>query len=265
MKGIEQLIERIKEIWKYLNQGIDMKALILAGGRGKRLGIVAQESNKCLIEVHNKPLIEYSLNIAAGLDEIDEIVIIVGYRAEDIINKYGNKYRNKNIQYILQLEQKGLVHAIGCASEALGSYDFMLMLGDEFMVNPHHKEFIEEFYRQNIFALCGVALVNNMDLIKKTYAVIQSDKNRISQLIEKPNKSFNNVMGTGNILFKNQILQYIARTQINQKRKEKELTDLIQCAIDEGHIVKSFVICKEYINVNCQEELNRIKTACKVL
>ena len=41
---------------------------------------------------------------------------------------------------------------------------------------------------------------------------------------------------------------------------QKELPDLIQCAIDEGNIVKSFLICKEYINVNFQEELDKTRS-----
>jgi dTDP-glucose pyrophosphorylase len=67
-------------------------------------------------------------------------------------------------------------------------------------------------------------------------------------------------MGTGNCVFKNEILSYIEHTPINQKRKEKELPDLIQCAIDDGHIIRSFEICDEYANVNSITELKEIKS-----
>ncbi|MBN2121423.1 MAG: nucleotidyltransferase family protein [Candidatus Omnitrophica bacterium] len=234
-----------------------MKALILAGGRGKRLGRLSGHINKCMLKVRGKPLIEYSLSCISELEQINQIIIVVGYRPEDIINKYGNKYKGKNIQYVLQRRQGGLVHAIECAKSALEKDDFMLMLGDEFMVNPHHREFMQEFNRGEAFALCGVVSVLDKELIKKTYSVIEAQDKQIFRLIEKPRNPFSSIMGTGNCIFKNSILGYIPEVPINQKRKEKELPDLIQCAIDDGNIVKSFLICREYINVNSQEELDK--------
>ncbi len=65
----------------------------------------------------------------------------------------------------------------------------------------------------------------------------------------------NNIMGTVNCLFKNEIFAYIPQTPINQKRGEKELPDLIQCAIDEGKIIKSSIICDQYFNINSEKEI----------
>lgn len=237
-----------------------IKALILAGGRGRRLSSASEGINKCMVEIKGKPLLEYSLDCASGLRQIEQIVIVVGWRSEDIMSRYHNEYNGKNITYVTQQEQKGLVHAIECARPAIGPSDFMLMLGDEFMICPHHKEFIAEFQRQEVFGLCGVVMVEDRNLIKKTYSIIQLEDNRIVRVIEKPNNPFNNIMGTGNCIFKNEIFDYIPQTPINQNRQEKELPDLIQCVIDDGHAVKPFIICKEYINVNSPDELDKTKS-----
>lgn len=236
-----------------------MKALILAGGRGKRLGGTCDEKNKCMISINGKPLIEYSLDCVIQTN-LSEIIIVVGYKAEEIINTYGNRYKGKTIKYVIQSEQKGLVHAIECAREAIGKEDFMLLLGDELLINPEHQEMIDIFEKENLFGICGVVMVDDINLIKKTYAVIQSEENRIFRLVEKPSKPMNNIMGTGNCIFRNEILPYIDQTPINQKRVEKELPDLIQCAIDEGNIVKSFVICDSYLNINSKDELKEAKS-----
>jgi dTDP-glucose pyrophosphorylase len=236
-----------------------MKVLILAGGRGKRFGQITEEKNKCMIEIEGKPLIAYSLDCALKTD-VSEIVIVVGHMAEEIINTFGNNYQGKRIRYVFQPEQKGLVHAIECAQEALGKDDFMLMLADELMVNPKHREMIKKFQEENLFALCGMMKVEDKNLVKKTYATIPGEVGQIFRLIEKPNKPMNNLMGTGNCIFKNEILSYIPQTPINQKRGEKELVDLIQCAIDEGHIVKSFLICDQYFNVNSPEEIKEAQS-----
>lgn len=236
-----------------------MKALILAGGRGKRLGEACRDKNKCLIEIGGKPLIEYSLDCAARAD-ISEIVVVVGYKAEEIINHFGNRYQGKPIKYVIQPEQKGLVHAIECAQKAIGKEDFMLMLGDELMTRPKHAEMIKKYNEEKLFGVCGAVIVDDKNLIKKTYALIQGEDNRIFRLIEKPSNPMNNIMGTGNCIFKNEIFSYIPQTPINQKRGEKELPDLIQCAIDDGKVVKSFTICDRYFNLNSQDEIQEAKS-----
>ncbi|MBE7445762.1 MAG: nucleotidyltransferase family protein [Planctomycetia bacterium] len=231
-----------------------MKVLILAGGRGKRLGQTTENQNKCMLNVAGTPLIEYSLNCAVNLD-ISEIVIVVGYKAEEIINKHGNEYKQTPIKYVIQQEQKGLVHAIECSKNTIGNDDFMLMLGDEVMVNPRHKEMLLKFQEEDLFSICGTVAVKDKTLISKTYSIIQGEDDRIYRLIEKPKNPLNNIMGTGNCVFRNEIFSYIEQTPINQKRGEKELPDLIQCAIDDGQIVKSLCICDSYSNVNSEIEL----------
>lgn len=231
-----------------------MKALILAGGRGKRLEGISQELNKCMLNLGDKPVIEYNLDnvIKAG---VNEIVMVVGYRAEDIINRYGISYRGKKIKYVIQKDQKGLVHAIECAADALDGEDFLLALGDEILINPKHPTMMDMFRKESLFGICGVLVQENRALISKTYTLVEDNEQRIYRIVEKPRKALSNLMGTGNCIFKNELISYIERTPINQERGEKELPDLIQCAIDEGNIVKSFIICDKYFNINSEEDL----------
>lgn len=231
-----------------------MKALILAGGRGKRLGQFSENQNKCMMRIAGKPLIEYSLDCAAKAG-VEEIVVVVGYKAEEIINAYGNEYKQKTLRYVIQQEQRGLVHAIECSKDVIGDSDFMMMLGDEVLVNPKHGGMVKKYRDEGLFGVCGVVEVEDKSLISRTYAIIQSDDHRIFRLIEKPRNPQNNWMGMGNCIFKNEIFSYIEQSPINQKRGEKELPDLIQCAIDDGRIVKSFNLCDRYINVNSPVEL----------
>ena len=218
-----------------------MKALILAAGKGSRLN----NGNKCLTSVNGKSLIEYSFDnsINAGLDIT---VVIKG----DLIKRMYPAYKGMPITYIDQGEQKGVVHAIECSRM---EDDFVLMLGDEILTNPKHQEMIKRFEQEKLFGMCGVAEVNGLERIKKTYSVMLK-YGRISELVEKPTRIFNNLMGTGNCIFRQGILSYIKNTPISQ-RGEKELTDLIQCAINDGKIFKPIIICDEYTNVNTYEDI----------
>ena len=232
-----------------------MKALILAGGRGKRLGNLTDSINKCMLLFKGKPVLEYNMKRAADLDEVDQIVIVVGHRAEDIINKYGIAYEGKKITYVIQQDPKGLVNAIECAKDAIGKDDFFLLLGDEILINSRHRGLITKFREENLFAACGVMLQKDKSKISRTYTVLTGDAGRIFRLIEKPRIPLDNWQGTGHCVFKNEILSYIERTPIHPERGEKELPDLIQCAVDNGQLVKIFNVCDEYTNINSREDL----------
>jgi NDP-sugar pyrophosphorylase family protein len=232
-----------------------MKALVLAGGRGKRMEELSEDKNKCLIPVRGKQLIQYSLEAASSIDEVDEIVIVVGHQAETVINTYGIAFNGKPIRYRIQVEQRGLVHAIETAAPDLDGADFYLFLGDEIVLKGDYKGMVNVFEDEDVFVVCGVVRQPDPAQIRKTYAVIQSPENQVFRLIEKPHRPFNDIMGTGNCLFRNAILDYIPRVPLHHIRNEKELPDLIQCAIDEGRRVMSFLISDYYINVNTKEEL----------
>ena len=233
-----------------------MKALVLAAGRGSRINEISEEMNKCMFPMCGKPMIEHNLQRLAALDAIDEIVIAVGYKAEDIINRYGISFEGKRIQYVIQSVQQGLVHAIECSQKIIDE-DFLLMLGDEIMINPRHQDMIDRFNQEQLFAICGMVKVNDRSEISKTYSVFHDDRGRIFRLIEKPRNPSNNLMGTGNCIFRKDVFSYIDKTPVNQERKEKELPDLIQCAIDEGNPVTSFEICSKYVNVNSEDDLKQ--------
>jgi len=248
-----------------------MKALILAAGRGSRLSDKTNETNKCMLEFSEKPILEYNLDRASEIPEINEIVIVVGHKGKDITKKYYDKfYKNKRLRFIIQEKQEGLVHAIECAKEALEGEDFFLMLGDEILLNPRHKEMAKEFsdkqYKNNEFSLfgfCGVVRRRKKELekISKTYTVLFDKYWSINRLIEKPRYFPNAFQGTGHCIFKNEILNYIDECPIHIRRGrgEKELPDLIQCAIDDGKEVRHFVIADDYFNINTKEDLKDVE------
>jgi NDP-sugar pyrophosphorylase family protein len=113
------------------------------------------------------------------------------------------------------------------------------------------------FYREGYFAVCGVLDENDPVSIRKTYSVIEDESGRIHRLIEKPRNPFTGVKGTGNCIFRKEILNYIQYTPIHYLRKEKELPGLLQEAIDDGERIFSFRYCQKYLNVNHYEELER--------
>ena len=60
-----------------------MRALILAAGRGSRVGARTQNRPKCLVEIAGRPLLDLQHSALRGAG-IDDLAIVRGYRAEDL-------------------------------------------------------------------------------------------------------------------------------------------------------------------------------------
>lgn len=236
-----------------------MKALILAAGRGTRMEELSETENKCMLPLHGKRLVEYSLDHATAIDKISEIVMVVGYRADSLIETYGDEFRGKPLKYVLQKEQKGVVNAMECAADRVGGDAFFLFLADEVMLGGRHREMIRLFEEEGLFCVCGVHPQADVGMISRTYTLKHGPDGRIYKLVEKPKQPFNHLMGTGNILFRSEIFDYTRLTPVNPNRGEKELPDLIQCAIDAGRTVKLFTVCDHYININSREEWREVE------
>ena len=99
-----------------------MKMIILAAGQGKRLRPITNNIPKCMVSLHQKPLIEWQIENAKKLG-INKILITGGYRA-DQINSLDNQLLI-NQDY----ESTNMVYTLWCAREFIHS-DLIISYGD---------------------------------------------------------------------------------------------------------------------------------------
>jgi glucose-1-phosphate thymidylyltransferase len=232
-----------------------MKALILAGGKGSRLSAAAAAPPKPLLRLGAKRLIDFSLQNAADA-RVEEIVVVTSPFTKDVARHCGSTYGGIPVVYATQTKPRGIVHAVRCAAGALGAADFMLMLADEVLLGADHAAMIDAFERERLFAALGVVAVTRASQVRKNYSVLEQGSDlRVRRLIEKPRRPHNRVMGTGHCVFRNRILSYIDACPVNPLRGEKELADLVQCAVDDGRAVKAYPLGGRYVNVNSPRDL----------
>ena len=63
-----------------------MKMIIVAAGQGKRLRPLTDNKPKCMVEYHNKPIIDYILDVANECN-IRDVAIVNGYKKQ-VLEKY---------------------------------------------------------------------------------------------------------------------------------------------------------------------------------
>ena len=107
-----------------------MKALILAGGRGKRLRPLTDKIPKPLILINNLPLIERSVKYLKKFG-INDIIICSGYKSKQIEN-FLKKKKNFNckIEFSIERSPLGTAGAIKKATQKISDDSFVVINGD---------------------------------------------------------------------------------------------------------------------------------------
>jgi len=107
-----------------------MKAIILAGGRGKRLRPITDKIPKPLIPINNKPLIERTIKYLKKYG-ITEIIISSGYKS-NLIEKFLKKKKNFGCKIIFSTEKTplGTGGAIKKALKHVNEESFLVLNGD---------------------------------------------------------------------------------------------------------------------------------------
>lgn len=105
-----------------------MQVVILASGRGTRMGALTNSLPKPMLRVAGKNLIERKLDVLPT--GIDEVILVVGYLGNTIRDYFGSTYRGIPIRYVEQLDLSGTGRAVWCAREHLNDR-FLVLMGDD--------------------------------------------------------------------------------------------------------------------------------------
>ncbi len=106
-----------------------MKAIILAGGRGKRLKPVTDYVPKPLVPIKNIPIIEWQIKYLKKFG-IKEVIICTGYKA-DMIESYLNvKKLGIKIKFSIEKSPLGTGGAIKKAGKMIKEKSFFVINGD---------------------------------------------------------------------------------------------------------------------------------------
>lgn len=106
-----------------------MQAVILAAGRGSRLSPLTDTAPKPLIPVAGKPILKQLIESLP--DEIDEIIIVTGYKGETIQDYFGTHCNGKTIRYVKQGEMCGTYGALLSAKDLISTEPFLVMGADD--------------------------------------------------------------------------------------------------------------------------------------
>ena len=195
------------------------KAVIPAAGFGTRFLPATKAQPKEMLPIVDKPTIQYIIEeaVASG---IEEILIVtssmkrpiedhfdISYELEDTLEKKGKHEMLEMVQgisnlaqihYVRQKEAKGLGHAILCAKTFIKDEPFVVLLGDDVVVNDENPAThqLVNAYNKIGCSIMGVQRVPREDVSK--YGIVRPSQShtptengrmvKLTGMVEKPSQ-----------------------------------------------------------------------------
>lgn len=233
-------------------------ALVLAAGRGKRMGTVTASTPKPLLDVAGKPLIEH---ILAGLARagLRRSIVVTGYLGEQIERRLGDgsRFGLEEIVYRRQAQLDGTAHALLLAEADVGKEAFLLCWGDILVTPSFYAEFVDAFAASPCAAQIAV---NEVDDPWRGAAVYVNAAWRVERLEEKPPRSTSSTgWNNAGILALSPIIFDYARRLERSERGEFELPQAIACMVADGLNVRAVPIRGFWSDVGTAGDLERAR------
>lgn len=237
-----------------------MKALILAGGKGKRLGSDITHIPKVMRKALGKPLLGYVLEYTDFIPEKDK-VILVGYEKQAVMDAF------PSYSFAVQEEQKGTGHAVMCAAPHFEGYD-----GDILIINGD----MPLLKRESVLALLDHHKETGADCTILTFVakgnippfghIIRTVSGSVAGIVEHKDASDTQKLipelNGGIYMFDSKkLFSVLSRITPSPVTGEYYLTDVPKLMLAEGYKVEGFILPDEteLAGVNTEEDLREVE------
>lgn len=185
-----------------------MQAIIIAGGKGTRLGILTATTPKLLLPLNNKPLIDYTINHLKK-NGCDNIIICTGYKGYKIKDYIDRKNYGVAVRQSMERQPLGTAGALHLIKDLLEN-EFFVLFGDIYTTINLRK--MHKFHKKK---KADATLALHKSDHPQDSTVVKIDKNRrLINFIEKPGqdrKKYGNLTATSLYILKKDILNFIAK------------------------------------------------------
>ncbi len=226
------------------------KAVILAAGKGTRMGNITAELPKPMLLVHGKPLLEHVLEglAAAG---VREFAVVVGYHHE-VIEAHFQNWRLP-VQFFFQENVNGTGSAVKLTEQFVGKDSFLLTYGDILCAPAAYTRCTKILLQDaEIVAVLGVKDVDD----PWRGAAVYEKGGKITQVIEKPPQGTSTTRWNSAGLYAMQPIafQYLSRVEPSP-RGEYELTSIFSMMLENHLELRISPITEEWRDVGTPEDL----------
>jgi glucose-1-phosphate thymidylyltransferase len=214
-----------------------MKGIILAGGLGTRLLPLTRVTNKHLIPVYDRPMIEYPINtlVKAG---IRSILVICGREHSGHFMQYLGSGKERGLSFSYEIQDTnngGIADALSYAEHFADGHPIAVILGDNIFEMDFSRPFAA-FARRTTGA--HIFLKKVMD--PRRFGVARVHNGKIVDILEKPKRPQSPFAVTGLYLYGPEVFSKLKTLQPSA-RGELEITDIQNLYLQDGMLEYSMV------------------------
>ena len=238
-----------------------MKAVILAAGRGTRMGELTTHLPKPMLQVEGKPVLEHIVEGLRDEAKIRDIFIIIGWQGHVISDYFGDGQRwGVRITYGEQKVQDGTGKAPEVAREWVGPESFLLASGDILLRPPTDYAVLVEACRED-----GVIALKAGEDLTKGGAVVLDDEGFMTDLVEKGSSTqipANAYYNAAIYLLPSRIFDFTAKLE-KSPRGEYELTDALKAFVKAGARLRGVILRGGWADVRDPSVLAELNAGAK--
>lgn len=213
-----------------------LRGVILAGGKGTRLGELTKVTNKHLLPVGPMPMVYYPLKKMTGAG-IKEVLLVSGTEhMGDFVELLGSgRDHGCSLTYRVQDEAGGIAQALGLAAHFCRGDRCLVILGD----NIFHDSLAPLLAQANAKSdLAWVALKRVPD--PQRYGVAELRDGRVISIEEKPEHPKSDYAVAGIYIYPQDVFEIVKQLKPS-RRGELEITDVNRHFLEQRRLGCSFL------------------------
>jgi glucose-1-phosphate thymidylyltransferase len=211
-----------------------VKGVVLAGGTGSRLDPLTRITNKHLLPIYDRPMIEYAIGalVGAGVEEI--MVVTGGTHAGEFLRLLGNgrAYGCDRLLYAYQANPGGIAEALGLAEHFVDRDHCVVMLADNIFERSLGQT-VEAFRHQEYGGRILLAREDDPAHLRHLGVPELDADGRLVRVVEKPEEPPSQYAVTGVYFYDGAVWEVLPSLRPSG-RGELEISDVNNWYIERG-------------------------------
>jgi dTDP-glucose pyrophosphorylase len=228
---------------------LPVDAIIMAGGKGKRLLPLTADTPKPLLKVGEKPIIEHNID-RLSLFGVNNIWISINYLGDKIEQYLGNGLsKNINISYVREKTPLGTIGAVSQINNL--KHEYIIILNSDLLTNFNYENFFSYFIKQS----ADMVVATMPYKVNIPYAVLETDNEKVINFKEKPTYTYHS--NAGIYLIKKSVLNYLPKNQFYNA------TDLLDKMVSLNKKVFSYPLMEYWLDIGSPSDFQKAQQDIK--
>lgn len=229
---------------------IPADAVLMAGGEGKRLRPLTENTPKPLLKVGDKPIIEYNIDRLINFG-IKNINLSINYLGEQLVDYFGDgSAKGVGIKYVKEDKPLGTIGSILLVDEFHN--DDIIVMNSDLLTNIDFADFFKS-YQESGADMAVAATSYHVDV---PYAVLEmGEGTEVKSLKEKPRYTY--YSNAGIYIIKKDLLKIIPQNQFY------DITDLMERVLEMNLKLITFPINGYWLDVGKHEDFKKAQEDIK--